>query len=127
MLKRRHLRTLADAADDLGKSELVRLVAQLQAARLARHRAEMRQLVFRIQADRATRHAEVRQLAAEFQEAHASRREELGQLRAEVRSQLADYATTNREGREEWQRQLAAIERAKRGLEHQEGQDDKTS
>ena len=114
MLKPRHLRTLAEAAADLGNRELAELVAQLQAAHLARNRAEMRQLIFRIQADHATRHAEIRQLIAELDEAHACRREELDDLRTEVRSQLADYAATNREGQEEWRRQLAAIERAKR-------------
>ena len=127
MLKPADLRTLAKAAKDLGKPELTELVAQLQAVRLARHRAEMRQLLFRIQADRVARHAEIHQLIAEFQRAHAERREELDELRAKVKSRLADYAATNREGREEWHRQLVAIERANRGLEQREGRDDKAS
>lgn len=76
---------------------------------------------------REKRHTEIRQLVAVFEEAHARRREEPDELGAEVRQQLADYAATNKEGREGWRRQLAAIEWAKRGLEHQEGQDDKTS
>ena len=120
MLKPSHLRTLAKTAADLGDPGLIELIAQVQAAHLARNRAEMRQLVFRIQADRATRHAEIRQLIAELAEAHARRRNELNELRAGVRAQLAEYAATNEEGREEWRRQLLAIERARRGLEAEE-------
>ena len=126
MLKARHLRTLARAAADLGKTELSELVARIQAARLAQQRAEMRQLAFRIQADRAARHAEIHLLIDEFEEAHASRRHELDGLRVDVREELAEYAAANREAREEWQRQLVAIERARRGLEEQDSQGDET-
>ena len=132
MLKVRHLRIFAEAAADLGKKELVDLVAQLEEARLAGRRAEMRQLIHSIKADHIVRHADIRQLIAELEEAHARRRQDLDELRAEVRNQLvgyaakkADHAAKNREAQEEWQRQLAAIEQARRELQHQGGEDDK--
>ena len=70
-------------------------------AREAQYWAKMRQLIFRIEADRIARHEEIRQLMAEFEEAHARRRQELDEIRAGVKSQMAGYKVWIREFREE--------------------------
>ena len=111
MLRLRELRTVLRAAVDLREPELVRLVCEARAAQLARRRAHMRDVLFRIQADKATRHQEVRELMAEIAEDRATRQGELANIKAEANELMARYLAENKEVREEWQRQLARIER----------------
>lgn len=111
MLKLRELRTVLRAAVDLGKPELIRLVCEARAAQVARRRAHMRDVLFRIQADKATRHQEVRELMAEIAEDRAIRQEEIARIEAEAKELKARCRAENKEAREEWQRQLVRIER----------------
>jgi len=109
MLRFRELRTVLRAAVDLGKPDLIRLVCEARAAQVARRRAHMRDVLFRIQADKATRHQEIRELMAEIAEDRAIRQEEIAHIGAEANELMARYRAENKEVREEWQRQLARI------------------
>lgn len=130
MLKRKQMQIIANAAAKCGRTDLVELIKQLHAAQVAHNREYIRELMFQIKADRLARYAEIRGLIAQFEEEHEIRSTELRKLKAEVRSQLDDYAAQNREGREEWQKHLAAVKRLRREstpLVHQEDQNDQTS
>ena len=129
MLKRKQIQTIAHAAAKCGWPDLVERMERLRAAQMARNREYMRDLVFQIDADRLARHAEIRGLIGQFREEHKIRSTELRKLKAEVRSQLDDYTAQNREGREEWRKHLAAVERLRRerALLVQEGQNDQAS
>jgi len=115
MLRRKQIRIIAQAAAKCGRPDLVERLKEMHAAQVAANREYVRDLVFQIEADRLARHAEIRDLIAQFEEEHEIRSSELGQLKVEVRSQLDDHATQNREGRDEWQRHLAAVEKVRRG------------
>ena len=115
MLKDRDLRILAEAAADLGKPELTERVARIRKARIARAKEHLREVIFRIQADRIAREAEISELRAQFKDDHDARQRELAsikaevaRIKAEVRSLIAGYRAENKAGREEWERQLAA-------------------
>mgnify|MGYP001090713304 CR=1 FL=1 len=109
MLKDRELRILAEAAVDLGKPELTEQVARIRKARIARAEEHLREVIFRIQADRIAREAEISELRAQFKDDHDARQRELARIKAEVRSLIAEYRAENKAGREEWERQLAAL------------------
>ena len=115
MLKRKQIRTIAHAAAKCSWPDLVERMERLRAAQVARNREHMRDLMFQIEADRQARHAEIHGLIGQFREEHKIRSTELRKLKAEVRSQWDDYAAQNREGREEWRKHLAAVERLRRG------------
>ena len=116
MLRFRELRTVLRAAVDLGKPDLIKLVCEARAAQVARRRAHMRDVLFRIQADKATRHQEVRELMAEIAEDRAIRQEEIAHIGAEANELVGQYRAETAEAHEEWQRQLARIERVTQEL-----------
>lgn len=109
MLKDRELRILAEAAADLGKPELTERVARIRRAKIARAKEQLREVMFRIQADRIAREAEISELRAQFEDDHDARQRELARIKAEVRTLIAEYRAENKAGREEWERQLAAL------------------
>lgn len=111
MLRFRELRTVLRAAVDLGEPELVRLVCEARAAQLARRRAHMRDVLFRIQADKAIRHEEIAELMAQIAEDRAIRQKEIARIEAEANELMARYRAENKEVREEWRKQLVRIER----------------
>ena len=116
MLKDRELRIIAQAAADLGMLELTERVARIRKARIARAKEHLREVIFRIQADRIAREAEISELRTQFKDDHDARQRELARtkaevarIRAEARSLIAEYRAENKAGREEWERQLAAL------------------
>lgn len=109
MLKERELRILAEAAADLGKPDLAKRVARIRKAKIARAKEQLREVIFRIQADRIAREAEIRELRAKLKDDHDARQRELARIKAEVRSLMAEYRAENKAGREEWERQLVAL------------------
>jgi len=113
-LRDRELRAIARAATEMGKPKVLDQVFRIRSARADALREHLRNVRFQIQTDAEVRHAEVRELFAQIKEDHAARAEARAQLKAEVAEFLAQYTTEAREMHEEWQRQLAAIERARR-------------
>jgi len=109
MLKERELRILAEAAADLGKPDLAKRVARIRKAKIARAKEQLREVIFRIQADRIAREAEISELRAQFKDDHDARQRELARIKAEVRSLMAEYRAENKVGGEEWERQLVAL------------------
>lgn len=116
MLKDRELRILAEAAADLGMPELTERVARIRKAKIAHAKEQLREVIFRIQADRIAREAEISEFRAQFKDDHDARQRELARIKVEVarikagaRSLIADYRAENKAGREEWERQLAAL------------------
>ncbi|MFQ5811848.1 MAG: hypothetical protein ACE5I2_01435, partial [Anaerolineae bacterium] len=62
MLKRKQLQTIARAAAECGRPDLVMRMEALHAAQVAHNREYIRELMFQIEADRLARHAEIRGL-----------------------------------------------------------------
>ena len=108
MLKDRELRIIAQAAADLGKPELTERVGRIRKAKIAHAKEHLREVIFRIQADRIAREAEISELRTQFKDDHDARQRELARIKAEVRSLIAEYRAENKAGREEWERQLTA-------------------
>jgi len=115
MLKDRELRILAQAAADLGMLDLAERLARIRKAKIALAEEHLREVIFRIQADRIAREAEISELRAQFKGDHDARQRELARIKVEVarikaeaKSVIADYRAQNKAGREEWERKLAA-------------------